>query len=107
VERIGARQVPRINQTFAGRDNAEWADNRSKWMNGKGKHGAGCSLVDGFEDAKEYGHILHIPGFGRIILGELFITPNCAQLVSIRAELGCPVKGKITVNCAGGGGVHD
>jgi hypothetical protein len=76
-------------------------------MNGKGKHGAGCSLVDGFEDQKECGHVVDIPGFGRIFLGELFITPYSAQLVSIRAELGCPVTGKITVNCSGGGGVHD
>jgi hypothetical protein len=107
AERIGAQQVPRINQTFAGRENAEWADNRSKWLTGQGKHGAGCSLVDGFEDSRECGHVVDIPGFGRIFLGELFITPNSAQLVSIRAELGCPVKGKITVNCAGGGGVHE
>jgi hypothetical protein len=107
AERIGAGQAANINKTFAGRDNAEWADNRSKWMNGKGKHGAGCSLVDGFEDARDCGHVVDIPGFGRIFLGELFITPFSAQLVSIRAELGCPVTGKITVNCAGGGGVHD
>jgi len=107
AERIGALQVTNINKTFAGRDNAQWADNRSKWMNGKGKHGAGCSLVEGFEDAKDCGHVVDIPSFGRIFLGELFITPNSAQLVSIRAELGCPVTGKITVNCSGGGGVHD
>jgi hypothetical protein len=107
AERIGARQVLRINQTFAGRDNAKWAENRSKWLNGNGKHRAGCSLVDGFEDSKEYGHVVDIPGFGRIFLGELLITPDSAQLVSIRAELGCPVTGKITVNCSGGGGVHD
>jgi hypothetical protein len=107
AERIGALQVRRINQTFADRPNAKWADNRSKWLNGVGKHGAGCSVVDGFEDQRDYGHILDIPGFGRIFLGELFISPGSAQLVSIRAELGCPVKGKITVNCSGGGGVHD
>jgi len=51
--------------------------------------------------------VVDIPSFGRIFLGELFITSNCAQLVSIRAELGCPVTGKMTVNCSGGGGVHD
>lgn len=48
-----------------------------------------------------------IEGVGRVILGALYVTDSFAQLVSIRAELGCPVKGKITVNCTGGGGVHD
>ena len=107
AERIGALQVTNINKTFAGRDNAEWADNRSKWIIGKGKHGAGCSLVEGFEDARDCGHVVDIPTFGRIFLGELFITPDSAQLISIRAELGCPITGQITVNRAGGGGVHE
>jgi hypothetical protein len=51
--------------------------------------------------------MVSIPGFGRFIFGELLLTPNSVQLVSIRAELGCPVKGKITINCGGGGGIGD
>jgi hypothetical protein len=107
AERIGAQQAPRVNETFKGRHNETWVQSRSKWMNGAGKHGAGCSLVDGFEDSKGCGHVVDIPGFGRIFLAELFITPDSAQLVGLRAELGCPVKGKITICCGGGGGVHD
>jgi hypothetical protein len=53
------------------------------------------------------GQVVQIPDVGRVILGALYVTDSFAQLVSIRAELGCPVKGKITVNCTGGGGVHD
>jgi hypothetical protein len=58
-------------------------------------------------DKASSGHVVQIPEVGRVILGALFVTDSYAQLVSIRAELGCPVKGKITVNCTGGGGVHE
>jgi len=58
-------------------------------------------------DKPSSGHVVQIPEVGRVILGALFVTDSYAQLVSIRAELGCPVKGKITVNCTGGGGVHE
>ncbi len=66
-----------------------------------------CSLVDGFEGeelGQGHGHIVEIPGFGRIILGELVVSSNSIQLVAIRAELGCPVNGQIGVNAVGGGG---
>jgi hypothetical protein len=53
------------------------------------------------------GQVIDIPEVGRVILGALYVTDSYAQLVSIRAELGCPIKGKITVNCGGGGGVHE
>jgi len=68
-----------------------------------------CSLVDGFADAgpKSCGHVVDIPGFGRFIFAELMVTRDSVQLVSIRAELGCPVKGRLTVNCGGGGGIRD
>ena len=72
-------------------------------------------LVDGFEEqdvfgkrdpegAPRYGHIVEIPGFGRIILGEVFVYAESVQLLSIRAELGCPVVGRVTGPCTSGGG---
>jgi len=66
--------------------------------------------VDGFEGAgpnEGCGHIVEIPGFGRFIFGELVVSRNSIQLVAIRAELGCPVSGKIGVNAVGGGGSGD
>ena len=68
-----------------------------------------CSLVDGFPTGKPERpcHVVEIPGFGRFFFGELLVTPDSAQLVSIRADLGCPVTGQITINCVGGGGVGD
>jgi hypothetical protein len=60
-----------------------------------------CSLVDGVHGKD--GHIVEIPGFGRIFLGELRVSYDSVQLVAIRAELGCPVQGKVAI-CSGGGG---
>jgi hypothetical protein len=101
---IGAEQAIHVNKAFEGHYNAAWVASRTQWMSNETR--AGCSLVEGFEDQR-CGHVLEIPGFGRIFLAELFITSNSAQLVGLRAELGCPVKGKISICCSGGGGVHD
>jgi hypothetical protein len=107
IREIGKEQAGRVINTFAGGYNAKWAEKRFKWKKDTASNSALCSLVEGFatEGLETYGHVVEIPGFGRIFLGELLITPDSAQLVSIRAELGCPVKGKITINCVGGGGV--
>jgi hypothetical protein len=108
---IGTKQAETVTSAFAGRDNAAWAENRFKWMrkDAMSNSSALCSLVDGFVTGKpeHCGHVVEIPGFGRFFFGELLLTPDSAQLVSIRAELGCPVTGKITINCVGGGGVGD
>ncbi|MFL6602646.1 MAG: hypothetical protein ACJ8R9_15115 [Steroidobacteraceae bacterium] len=48
-----------------------------------------------------------IPDFGRLTLGQLLVTKDYVQLVGIRADLGCPVKGGVTISAAGGGGAHD
>jgi hypothetical protein len=69
-----------------------------------------CTLVDGFDgddSSKSSGHIVEIPDFGRIFLGELWVSRDSVQLVAIRAELGCPVKGKVGICCGGGGGSGD
>ncbi len=114
VQSIGQGQANAIIEGFKGRPDdsaAAWAKKRFEWMTQpKSPRGGNlCSLVDGFEQPapNSCGHVVEIPGFGRIILGELLLAPDSVQLVSIRAELGCPVKGKITINCVGGGGVHD
>jgi hypothetical protein len=107
---IGKEQAARVTNAFAGSHNAAWAENRFKWMQTDTMTNTStlCSLVHGFvsPDRPEHcGHVVEIPGFGRFFFGELLLTRNSAQLVSIRAELGCPVTGQVTINCAGGGGV--
>jgi hypothetical protein len=71
---------------------------------------ASASLVDSLGVAggnRCYGHIVDIPQFGRIILGELLLSRDAVQLVAIRAELGCPVSGRISTNAVGGGGLGE
>jgi hypothetical protein len=94
------------------KDAVEWARGLHGWNTvdtAPGRHGT-YSLFDGFEGPAipgAYGHILDIPDFGRIYLGEVFISPYSIQLVSIRADLGCPISGQVsgpTADAAGGTG---
>src|SRR6266478_48492 len=117
VQEAGQSQPKKLIERFKAcgdKDADRWAQKRHGWMavdplpeNG-GK--LLCSLVDGFDGEqsnKSCGHIVEIPGFGRIFLGELRVSPDSVQLVAVRAELGCPVKGKVGVCAVGGGGTGD
>jgi hypothetical protein len=117
IRRAGREQAERLINRFKDRgdeDAYQWALKRHGWMMSDPKQGERgnvlCSMVDGFEGAEpdgSFGHIVEIPGFGRIILGELLVSSDSVQLVAVRADLGCPVKGKISVCAAGGGGSGD
>jgi hypothetical protein len=117
IQRAGRAQAERLINCFKDRgdeDAYRWAMKRHGWMMSDPKHedrgNVLCSMVDGFEGAESNGssgHIVEIPGFGRIILGELLVSRDSVQLVAIRADLGCPVKGKISVCAVGGGGSGD
>jgi hypothetical protein len=52
-------------------------------------------------------HTIIIPDFGRLTLGQLLVTDDYVQLIAIRADLGCPVKGGVTISAVGGGGGHE
>lgn len=88
----------------------QWAQDRYGGVNSNAPPQGGrllCSLFDGFGARgpfQSYGHIVVIPGFGRVHFGELFLSRSYVRLVAIRAELGCPVTGKISVSTGGGGG---
>jgi hypothetical protein len=116
IARAGRSQAKKLIDRFKARgdkDAEQWAQKRHGWMNGpQPENGRGllCSLVDGFdgeESDKSGGHIVEIPGFGRIFLGELYVSRNSVQLVAIRAELGCPVAGGVSIAAVGGGGGPD
>jgi hypothetical protein len=112
IQQPARAQADNLVNWFRGRgeDAYQWAMARHGWMMTSARKQAEsvlCSLVDGFEGEKPgegHGHIVEIPGFGRIILGELRVSSSSIQLVAIRAELGCPVNGQIGVNAVGGGG---
>jgi hypothetical protein len=111
--RVGREQAGKLLKSFKGRgekDAYQWAVKRHGWMASDPLPKDGgyvlCSLVDRLEGgvAGTFGHIAEIPGFGRIFLGEIRVSRDSIQLVAIRAELGCPVKGGISIAAAGGGG---
>lgn len=114
IEKVGRSQAKELIKSFKAcgdKDAGQWAQRRHGWMNSDPLPENGgkllCSLVDGLDgehSAKSCGHIVEIPGFGMIFLGELWVLRNSVQLVAIRAELGCPVKGKVGVCAVGGGG---
>lgn len=117
IRRAGQPQADRLMGWYEGRGKGafEWAKSRHGWMTTSAPQLEEddpllCSLVDGFEGSesnRHCGHIVEIPGFGRIILGELRVSRDSVQLVSIRAELGCPIRGVVTgptPATSGGGG---
>ncbi len=87
-------------------DELRWLTDRYSWMDSdrKGKDGfLLCSLVDGVGGAipgRSFGHVLEIPDFGRIFLGELTVAPPLFRISMIRAELGCTVHGGGSAACA-------
>jgi hypothetical protein len=81
-------------------DALRWLTERYSWMDSDRKPGKDglllCSLVDGVGGAipgRSFGHVIEIPDFGRIFLGELFVSPALFRISMIRAELGCTVQG--------------
>jgi hypothetical protein len=80
---------------------------RYGWLASKRKPGAHecvlCSLVDGVDRAipgKSFGHVVHIPHFGKVIFGEIVAFPASVQLSMIRAELGCATHGGMNMASA-------
>jgi hypothetical protein len=59
-----------------------------------------CSLVQEIQGdcaGKSFGHVLVIPEFGKVFLGELLLDHNSFHLIMLRFELGCPVQGCLGV----------
>ncbi len=58
-----------------------------------------CSLVKKVTvqaPAESFGHMLHIPDFGNVFLGELLVSRYSAQLTMVRVEMGCMAEGSIS-----------
>ena len=67
-----------------------------------------CSVVKGVKGGKgfrAFNHVLVIPDFGKLFLGELLMQPQARQLTMMRFELGSPVAGRISVSGGQGNGV--
>jgi hypothetical protein len=108
-QETGSQQAAKLIKSVSAdddRDAHKWIVERYGWLASKrkpGEHGCVlCSLVDGVDRAipgKSFGHVAHIPHFGRIIFGEVLAFPESIQLSMIRAELGCATKGGLNVAC--------
>jgi hypothetical protein len=64
------------------------------------KGSALCSLVQSVAvtaPASSYMHVIHLPDFGNIFLGELLINRACYQLTMARIEMGCMCTGDVSV----------
>jgi hypothetical protein len=46
-------------------------------------------------DAKIHGHMVRVPGFGKIYFGELYITGESRRLTMVRLQLGSPDGGEV------------
>jgi hypothetical protein len=90
-------------ERFAKKEIPEWARARFGWI-GDGKPNGGytlCSLVnqiEGVAEGQSFAHVIELPDFGRIFLGEITVLPYAAHLTMLRAELGCRTTGQ--VSCA-------
>lgn len=89
----------------------QWIEQRFQWMQEdltpEGDKWALCSLVDSLDQTipgRTFGHVVEIPDFGRVFLGEVIVTPSSVDLTMVRAELGCGVTGQTSAGHTGVGG---
>jgi hypothetical protein len=66
-----------------------------------------CSLVDKIDGkfpGEACGHVVDIPEVGKFYFGEVVVDHGSFRLTMIRAELGCPVKGSLSMSVASNNG---
>ncbi len=82
----------------------DWLKMRFRWVQSKRarrqKGFIACSLVDKLRGAKagsSFGHVVVVPDFGNIFLGEMLAGHNMFRLTMIRIEMGCDNEGTVSV----------
>jgi hypothetical protein len=122
-----SRRILEQQGRFAPADNLpEWAagETPSITSDGNGHRQLKCSLVNGIKSSPgiPLGHVLHLPHFGRIVLGDLSLTQTHGnpaagiydqyrfRLTMIKIKMGCLAEGTASVVAAdsnGSGGKGD
>jgi hypothetical protein len=121
VSRI-ARQFHNISGAV---DAPDWARDEYSWNPStiQSQNEARCSLVSrvtGLPEGSSFGHVIDLPHFGRIFLGELIVNRTAAKkpdendtyrfnLSMVRVEMGCLAQGTATavaLDANGSGGHH-
>jgi hypothetical protein len=89
-----------------------WLKSRFEWIaspEARQKRGyVLCSLVNevnGAAPGTNFGHVLVVPDFGNIFLGELIVDMNSFHLTMVRAELGCAAQGNVSFASTRGNGI--
>ena len=91
-------------ELLAQKDIPAWGRERFGWVAAarEGETGSEgytlCSLVnqiEGVSTGRSFGHVIDLPDYGRIFLGEVTVLPFSAHLTMLRAELGCKVSGMV------------
>ena len=90
----------------------DWLAARYGWINSeearRKKGYVLCSLVEqveGVKHASNYGHVVNVPGFGNVFLGELSVSQGVFRLTMIRMEMGCAGDGNLSVGTSNSNGV--
>jgi hypothetical protein len=82
-----------------------WLQQRYQWDNSQvaRKGTVICSVVKGTTGefgGRPFGHVLEVPDFGKVFLGELIVDSGSYQLVMVRLELGCLADGSASFAAA-------
>lgn len=95
------------------KDVPEFIRTRYNWVKQKGLPEAPgafvCSLVKDIDttkcsSVKRYGHVLVVPEFGRVFLGEIIFKHSERIVTMLRLELGSSISGAITASGGSGNG---
>lgn len=113
-QKTGREQAGKLLDSVRGSngwDAYQWIVERYGWMASDREAGEDgfvlCSLVDEIEQAVpgcSFRHVLEVPDFGRIFLGEVLVSPQSVRLSMVRTDLGCLVSGAMSAASGGVGG---
>ena len=106
----GRKDLPELFRTKYHRDLLD--PGRIEGLQAKGEEKVECSLVNNVAVAgvgKSFGHLIHVPDFGKISLADLTVNHNSFNLTMINLHLGCIADGSTGVGTCvvnGQGGTH-
>jgi hypothetical protein len=99
-----ARAVRQSQKVTKAKGAPNWLLARYSWVQSKTarerKGYVQCSLVDKIQGAKPgsvFGHVIHVPDFGNIFLGEFLTSHHTFRLTMMRLEMGCTNHGTTSV----------
>jgi hypothetical protein len=103
-ENFLARAITQSQKVTNAKGAPDWIPARYGWVQSKTarrrKGYVQCSLVDRIQGAKSgssFGHVMHVPDFGNIFLGELLTSHHSFRLTMMRLEMGCTNHGTMSI----------